>query len=401
MEKQTFIQKQTGDKLAASEWNALTAYANDIVDEVERVDGKISNLKDLIIIPQAFYIFKRAAEVYMDIKGNQLSVAEINQSIISEDNSTIPKTYYTKYVKTKYITPAGAIVPLSTPCTYIYSTDLENMFELDRDAHQSTFLNNLINNGGEFFTVDGVQYTITSVGAQESNEINDVVVLKPESAIPIGTGKTRECAKLSDLIDIADQKSSLTSIVDRFKLNFVKPTAMYIYMEGADHYDTLTGRSVSVPVPAYEPQPAQPSIPAGTPIEVSDPIRTVSQYDFDACVKTKSGYYLGTAYNCTYIYSTDFEKFFDINTSSGAYSQQDIADLAFIHKLYDEGEATFNYNNQNYIIVTSSDKIDDIVMIKPSVALGDATGKAKIDVKLSELITLVNYMKENNQGPWA
>ena len=406
MEKQIFTQKQTGDRLAASEWNTLTAYANDIVDEVGRVDGKISNLKDLIVIPQAFYIFERAAEVYIDIKGNQLSVAEINQNIISEDNSTVPKTYYTKYVKTKYITPAGALVPLSTPCTYIYSTDLENMFELDRDAHQSTFLNNLISNGGEFFTVNGVQYTITSVGAQESNEVNDVVVLKPESAIPIGTSKTRECVKLSDLIDLADQKSSLTSIVDRFKLNFVKPTALYIYMEGSDHYDTLTGRSISVPVPTYEPEPAQPYIPgasnnSGTSVGIPDPIRTVSQNNFDTYVKTQSGTYLGTSYNCTYIYSTDLEKFFDINTSSGAHSQKDIEDLAFISKLYNEGEATFEYNNQNYIIVTSSDKINDIVMIRPSVALGDGTGKAKIDVKLSELITLVNYMKENNQGPWA
>lgn len=397
MEKQIFTQKQTGDRLAASEWNALTAYANDIVDEVERVDGKFSSLKDLIIIPQAFYIFKRDAEVYIDIKGNQFSVAEINQNIISEDNSNVLKTYYTKYVKTEYITPAGSLSPLSTPCTYVYSTDLENMFTLDRDTHQSTFLSNLINNGGEFFTVDGVQYTITSVGAQEISEINDVVILKPKSAIPIGAGKTRECAKLSDLIDIADQKSSLTSIVDRFKLNFVKPTALYIYMEGAARYDTLGGYSVSVNESPYNP--ANPS--TSTPVVFPNQIRVVGSYNFETYVKTESISYLGTTYNCTYIYSTDLEKFFDINTQSGSYSQQDRRDLEFIEELYSEGRVPFKYNNQNYVIATSNDEIDDIVMIKPSVALRDGAGKAKIDIKLSELMSLVTYMKQNNQGPWA
>ena len=34
MEKQTFIQKKSGDKLSATEWNNLTSYVNEVVDEV-------------------------------------------------------------------------------------------------------------------------------------------------------------------------------------------------------------------------------------------------------------------------------------------------------------------------------------------------------------------------------
>jgi len=49
MEKITFIQKNTGDSLAASEWNQLTGYTNTIVDAVNAIQPGPSGSSPIVV----------------------------------------------------------------------------------------------------------------------------------------------------------------------------------------------------------------------------------------------------------------------------------------------------------------------------------------------------------------
>jgi hypothetical protein len=78
MTKQTFIQKTTGDTLSASDWNGLTGYVNEVVDEVNGGGSHVSFDSEG---KHNLNVVTTAEDQYMDgdkVKGGKINIEPIS-----------------------------------------------------------------------------------------------------------------------------------------------------------------------------------------------------------------------------------------------------------------------------------------------------------------------------------
>lgn len=398
MNKQTFTQKQTGDRLSAAEWNNLTSYVNEVVDEVSNNSGseQEENLVNSVLQPSAneeknilelhlngYYTFDLTYTLAGNLQ-NPVTQEQIDTFRSQNDNIQV-NSFNIGYLELSVI---QGIMNERSVITSKDIRDLSNSTTYERQSGQ-TSLTNLT------YELDGLPNQrffelVCSDGILLGQKISGDIIFNNRE---FGTTKLSDILSVTwNLLPTIRKGYDIPSIAHMI----VVPVACYVFPKSSPEYVTIYGETITLDATLPEPEPEQPSAPSVGTITPSPTATTYAKY---LNIKYIGANSLNSGGTCKYIYSTDIEKFFNISVPDGAYTSAHQAQLDFLANLWNNGQADFTYDNTEYTIIISSDTIDDIVIRSPNYA-GNLGGKPSNDVKLSDLITIVNQMK-NQTGPWA